>query len=181
MRLTRHNPVRGARRLAGGFALATIAAPAIPAALQSLARLFRRAALAGAAFLVAGLTVCGSHPYDPALLRYRATLQELGRMAWSLPAMAAALRRPMRIIVDAEQGAVRLVALQAGPRQLERVEQTIWLPEGLEVQQVTEAFTASPEGWQSPASLTLIAPAYNRLFRVTTDGRTVRREEAPAS
>ncbi len=174
------------RRLAGaGLSLARVL-PA-PSGARVLARVLRLARVVGASvavlLLAAGaLRLNDSFQSEVELLRYRATLQEIANLLRIMPTMAAARRQPFQIKVDEARGAVHLVALQAGgPKPLETVEETIWLPRGLEIHAATEPLIAWPGGQRSVSSITLVAPAYNLVFRVRTDAQGVQLQEVPAT
>lgn len=126
------------------------------------------------------LRVDSSVQHELHRLRHRAALHELTNLVWTMPAMATARRKPLEIRVDRAAGAVHLIVLHGGWRHLETVEQTIWLPEGLELVQTGEPVIAWPGGRRSNGSLVLIAPAYNRLFQLTVSSAGVQLQEVPA-
>ena len=177
---------RAIRRLAGaGPSLARVLpAPAGACALAQARRLARAIGAAVAVLLLAAgaLRLNDSFQSEAELMRYRATLQKIVTLLRIMPTMAAARRQPFQVKVDEARGAVHLVALQAGgPRSLETVEETIWLPRGLDIHSSADPLIAWPGGQRSNGSLTLAAPAYNRIFRVRTDAQGVQLQEAPAT
>lgn len=126
------------------------------------------------------LRVDSSVQHELHRLRHRAALHELTNLVWTMPAMATARRKPLEIRVDRAAGAVHLIVLHGGWRHLETVEQTIWLPEGLQVVEAPPSLTVLPTGPLSAATIVVVAPSYNRLFRLTTTTEgLVRLDEEP--
>ena len=100
------------------------------------------------------------------LLRYRAAMQELTMTVRSMQFQADAHHRRLELRVDASQRRLQMVEVQPTPGGLvEAVRQTVWLPEGLEI-------TESPTVLRTPSdhrvSIMIPAPAYNRVFQLTT-------------
>ena len=115
------------------------------------------------------------------LMRFRTVLGELTAMVRSMPAHAVAKRHPVQLRIDAAGGAFRLSIQQGGHRPYETLEQTIWLPAGLEVTESPEQLIAGPNGRLSEGTILLTAPAYNRVFRLTASASgSVRFDEEPS-
>ncbi len=116
------------------------------------------------------------------LVRYQSVIQEIASLMRAMPARAKAKQTIVRLRVDPSRGLLQLTALRDGPASYETVEDTIWLPEGLQIHAAPGAFTALPTGQRSSSFLMIAAPAHQKLFRFTTgsDG-IVRLEEEPLS
>ena len=102
------------------------------------------------------------------LQRFRATLQSLTGTIRSLQPRAVAKHRPMLLRIDALHGVFQVTSLQGGRRAYETVEAIVRLPQGLEISETPASLTALPAGPLTPATIVITAPAYNRLFRLTT-------------
>ena len=103
------------------------------------------------------------------LSRYRSTVQELAGTVRAMRSQAAAKRRAMQLSIDAPHGAFQLISVRRGlHRSYETLEQTLWLPDGLQIIGGPPAVTALPSGKLSPATIVIAASAYQRLFRLTT-------------
>lgn len=100
--------------------------------------------------------------------RYRTTMQELTATVRTMPSRALAKRRTMHLRIDAARGTFQVTSAQGSSRTYTTVERTIWLPDGLEILEAPEALTASATGRLSAGAIVVAAPAYDRLFRVTT-------------
>jgi len=105
------------------------------------------------------------------LLDYRSTMHDLTDMVQAMPSRAMAQRRVIQLRVDASQGAFHLAMTQGTSRLYETIERTLWLPKGLEISEAPALLTALPTGRLSAGSIVIIAPVYNRLFRLTTTER----------
>ena len=107
-------------------------------------------------------------------------MQELAGMLRAMPSHASAHRQPVCLQIDSAQGTFRVGVRQAVPSSYVLVERTVWLPKGLRISEAPAVITALPTGGLSPADLVVMAPAYGRLFRLTTTaGGTVQvREES---
>jgi hypothetical protein len=77
----------------------------------------------------------------------------------------------MQLRVDVSQGAFHLSTTQGKFKSYETIERTLWLPKGLEISEAPTVLTALPTGRLSAGSIVIIAPVYNRLFRLTTAER----------
>ena len=115
------------------------------------------------------------------LQQFRTTLQNLAYTVQTLQPRAVARHRPMILRIDATRGVFQLTLLQGGQRSYETVEQTLWLPKGLEITEAPASLTVLPAGHLAATTIVVVAPAYNRLFRVTTTARgLVRLDEEPS-
>ena len=115
------------------------------------------------------------------LQQFRTTLQKLAYTVQTIQPRAAARHRPMILRIDATRGVFQLAALQGGRRSYETVEQTIWLPKGLEIAEAPASLTVPPAGHLAATTIVVTAPSYNRLFRLTTTARgLVRLDEEPS-
>ena len=94
-----------------------------------------------------------------------------------------AKRRAVQLRIDRTSGGAQVVTIIEQPgAQLETVDRTFWLPKGLEISEAPEMVTSSPRGGFSASAIVVTAPAYQRVFRVTTDERgQVRLDEEPTS
>jgi hypothetical protein len=137
----------------------------------------------GVALLIAGwlgLSILPQLQGQMALLDYRSTMQDLTGMVQAMPSRALAQRRVMQLRVDASQGAFHLATTQGKSTFYDTIERTLWLPKGLEISEAPALLTALPTGRLSAGSIVIIAPVYNRLFRLTTTERgLVRLDEEP--
>ena len=114
------------------------------------------------------------------LQQFRTALQDLTTTMRAIHPRATAKRRPMVLRIDAARGVFQVTSLQNGRRAYETVEQTIWLPEGLQVVEAPPSLTVLPTGPLSAATIVVVAPSYNRLFRLTTTTEgLVRLDEEP--
>lgn len=114
------------------------------------------------------------------LMRYRSALQELTNAVRAMRARAVSAHRTVRLEIDVPRRAFRVVSIPSATSTYGTLEQTIWLPAGLEVLEAPQAgLTVVPGGEGDPASLVFAAPAYNRIFRLRLDphGRIVLHEE----
>ena len=103
------------------------------------------------------------------LLNYRSTMQALATTVRATQFRAHAQDRTFELRVDASSRRFQLITVMQQPGgSIERVERTIWLPEGLQISEAPEALRALPTGRLSSASIVVLAPAYNRLFRLRT-------------
>ena len=134
-----------------------------------------------------GLVVwCGAYVHrwmwaQAELLSYRSTMQDLTSTVQAMRAQALAKRQTVQLHVDAARGLFQLALVEGRRKPYVVVQQTIWLPKGLEISDAPETLTALPTGRLSPASIVIAAPSYNRFFRVTTNERgVVRWDEEPA-
>ena len=115
------------------------------------------------------------------LQQFRTTLQNLAYTVQTIQPRAAAKHRPMILRIDAARGVFQLTTLQSGRRSYETVEQTIWLPKGLEIAEAPASLTVPPAGHLAATTIVVTAPSYNRLFRLTTTARgLVRLDEEPS-
>ncbi len=100
------------------------------------------------------------------LQRYRAAMQDLTVAVRSLQFQANTHARHLELRVDAQQRRVQLVEVQRTPGGLiEAVRQTVWLPEGLEMSSSPAVLHIYSD---DHAALVVFAPAYNRIFQLTT-------------
>ena len=103
------------------------------------------------------------------LARFRSAMQELTSTVRAMRAQASAKRRTVQLHIDASHGAFQVISIRRGPHRLdETLEQTLWLPDGLQISDGPPTLTALPNGRLSPATIVVTAPAYQRLFRLTT-------------
>ncbi len=103
------------------------------------------------------------------LSSYRATMRDVATTLQATQLKAMAQRRTFELRIDASQHRVQLVSVVAKPGALlERVERTIWLPDGLEISEAPRVLRVGPLRGFSPSSIVIVAPAHNRLFRLQT-------------
>ena len=135
------------------------------------------AALTMAAWL--GLVAIPNLRGEMEWVRYCAILHTLKEIVQAMPAKALARQRSIQLQVDALRGTFRVAVAQA-PHAYDIVEQTLWLPKGLQISDAPGALTAFPTGRLSSSSIVVAAPSYSRLFRLTTneDGRVELHEES---
>ena len=120
-----------------------------------------------------GLIVwCGASAYrwmwaQAELLSYRSTMQGLTSTVQAMRAQALAKRQTVQLRVDASRGLFQLALVEGHRNPYAVVQQTIWLPKGLEISDAPEMLSALPSGRLSPASIVIAAPFYNRFFRLT--------------
>jgi len=105
------------------------------------------------------------------LLDYRSTMQDLTSMVQAMPSRAVAQRRVLQLRVDATQRAFHLAMTQEAAASYDTIERTLWLPQGLEINEAPALLTALPTGRLSAGSIIIVAPLYHRLFRLTTTER----------
>lgn len=85
-----------------------------------------------------------------------------------MPRRALAAGSPVELRIDAKRGCFQLVTLVGKRKAATRIEDTMWLPEGLRVLEAPATITASASGQLSAASVVIVATMSNRLFRLTT-------------
>ena len=105
---------------------------------------------------------------DADLSRYRMAPTDLAGKMRTKRASAVAQQRGLELRVDAGHGVLYLSSAPHGRHAYAQLEQTIWLPAGLQISEAPLAFSAQPNGAFTPASMMLVAPSYRRLFRLTT-------------
>ena len=105
------------------------------------------------------------------LLRYRSAARDLASTIRAMGARALAGRCTMQLRPDPVRNVFQLTAVRGASRPYETVEQTIWLPDGLEISGAPPPLTAFPTGRMSAALIVATAPVYNRLFRLTINER----------
>lgn len=107
---------------------------------------------------------------------YRMTVQEVAGTIRMMPSHAWAHQHPVSLHIDQTQHVFR-VAVQYPARpnaqDYDVIERTIWLPEGLRISEAPSRITVLPTGSLSSSDIVIVAPAYSRLFRVTTTSRGV--------
>lgn len=129
-----------------------------------------------------GTTVNRQSKEETDLARHRTLIQELSDTIRTMPRRALAAGSPVELRIDAKRGCFQLVTIVGKRKSAVRVEDTIWLPEGLRVLEAPAKITASSSGQLSAASVVIVATASNRLFRLTTRPPTlVQFDEAPMS
>lgn len=116
------------------------------------------------------------------LHRYRSAMQDITSAVRAMPSKARAQGRTMRLQIETAQRAFRFASLETGPRPYQRIEHTVWLPEGLVVSDVPDrTLSADPKGKCSAFSFAVSAPAHRRTFRVSVDAAgIVQLDEEPA-
>ena len=150
-----------------------VALPHLPVeAFHPASHVLRAIALAALLVLawLSGVSVHRTLQREAELSRYRSVIQGLTSTVRAMRSQAAAKRCPIQLSIDASHGAFQLVAIRRGShhRSYETVERTLWLPEGLQISDGPSTLTALPNGRLSPATIVVTAPAYQRLFRLTT-------------
>ena len=133
-------------------------------------RLFEAITLVTSVALAAGLAA-SAHRWALAqmeLTRYRTTVQDLTSTVRAIRALAAAQRTTIELRIDAARGIFQLASVHGTSTRYETVSRTIWLPGGLMISDAPAAVTALPTGRLSTSAIVIAAPAYNRLFRLTT-------------
>ena len=113
------------------------------------------------------------------LMCYRAAMQDVTNTVRSIQFQASDRHRRLELRVDASRRRLQVVEIHQTPGgSIEAVRQTVWLPEGLEVSDAPTVLSLSSDGH---ASLVVLAPAYNRMFQLTTSrsgGVQLREEQA---
>ena len=100
------------------------------------------------------------------LMRYRATMQDLANTVRAIQFQTPDRRRRLELRVDVSRRRLQVVEVQQTPRgPIEAVRQTMWLPEGLEITDAPAVVSPLSKG---RASIVVLAPAYNRVFQLTT-------------
>ena len=99
---------------------------------------------------------------------YRSTMREVCEVVRIMRWRAASGRRKLELRIDAPHRSFQLMTFDGQSRIVER---TLWLSDGLEVLQAPDRLTADKTGRLSAASIVILAPLHNRLFRVTTTAR----------
>ena len=128
-----------------------------------------------------GLSLSRAIQEEADILRYRSATLDLASTIRAMRARALAGRCTMQLRFDPAHRAFQLTAVRGAARPYETLEQTMWWPVGLEISKAPPVLTASPTGRVSPASIVVTAPAYNRLFRLTTNERRgVQFDEEPS-
>ena len=136
--------------------------------LKVSAKLWRAVMLAG--------TVCGALlialplryavQEETRLLRYRALMESLTGTVRTMRSRAMAEQQIVELRIDASQGVFQLAVVQQGKRPYEALEQTLWLPEGLQISDAPSVVSAFPTGQLSEAVIVVTAPSYHRRFRL---------------
>ena len=120
----------------------------------------------------AGVSTYQRMRQETELAGYRATIQELANAVRSMRTRALATRRQELLRIDASRGVFSVsVVRRQGLHGYERLEETIWLPAGLEVIEAPAVVSAAPNGKLSSASIVIDAPAFHKLFSLTMDDR----------
>lgn len=129
-----------------------------------------------------GTTVNRQSKEETDLARHRTLIQEIRDIIRTMPRRALATGSPVELRIDAKRGCFQLVTLVGKRKVATRIENTIWLPEGLRVLEAPAIITASASGRLSVASVVIVATASNRLFRLTTrPSALVELDEEPMS
>ena len=115
------------------------------------------------------------------LVRYRCAMQDLARIVSGLQQGTGLRHRTYELRVDVLRRRFQLVAIHQTPNgEIATVERTLWLPQGLQISEAPTVVSLLPSGKLSEASLTLTAPSFQRVFRVTSsDNGRVRCDEEP--
>ena len=102
------------------------------------------------------------------LVCYRSVLHTLSdairTLAWRTPTR----HQRVELRIDRRQRSFTMVVVAVNPHSVDTVEETIWLPEGLEILDAPGAITASADGELPPTTIIVAAPVQNRLFRMVT-------------
>ena len=113
-------------------------------------------------------------------IRYRSAMQQLSLTVRGLPTKALAKRRPIHLRVDAARGIIQVTSTYEGASPYDAIEQTLWLPKGLEINEAPAVLTVTPTGHVAPSAFVVTAPSHNTLFRLTTTEKGhVRLHEEP--
>ncbi len=99
---------------------------------------------------------------------YRMTMHEVASTVRHMRLRALTARRTFTMHIDASARRLQLTAIDDAPLPQESVEQTIWLPPGLNIMQAPDQLTVSPTGAMSSISMILAAPAFQREFQLRT-------------
>ena len=102
-------------------------------------------------------------------LSYRSTMRDLTSAVRAMRFQALAKRRTFQLRVDASQGMFQLASIEGKASPYEVVERTIWLPKGLQISDAPTTLAIQPSGQLPSASIVVVAPSYNRFFRLTMD------------
>ena len=137
-------------------------------AFHATARL-RRVIVVAVLLGICGLGIYRTAQREAELTRYRSTMQELSSTLRAMRAQAIARRRTIQLSLDPAHGAFQLMSVRPGRhRSYDTVERTLWLPAGLQILEGPPFLTALPSGRLSAATIVVAAPAYQRVFRLTT-------------
>ena len=100
------------------------------------------------------------------LMRYRAAMQDVTDAVRAVQFQASDRHRRLELRVDASQRCLQVVEVQrTWGRLIETVRRTVWLPKGLEIADAPTVLGSPSDG---RASIVVLAPAYNRMFQLTT-------------
>ena len=124
-------------------------------------------ALALCALLI-GFSLRQATQEEAQLLRYRALMESLAGTVLAMRSQAVAEQRTIELRVDVSQGAFQLASIEQGAHPYEALEQTIWMPDGLQITDAPSVVSALPNGQFSEAVIVVTAPVYRRRFRLTT-------------
>ena len=112
--------------------------------------------------------------------RYRTTVRELTTTIHSTRWRALSQHRAFELRADPVHSSFQLVAMEKRRHGSGIIEQTIWLPRGLQIIEAPARLTIGPTGDISTAHVTIAAPLYNRAFHLSTDETgVVRCDEEP--
>ena len=141
--------------------------------------------LAGSIMLVTQIGV-SAHRWmwhQAELVRYRSAMQDVTDTIRAMRVRSLTKRQITQLRIDASRGGLQVVAIQGRwGGHIETVERTLWLPHGLEISDAPAVVTSQPSGALSDASIIVMAPLYQRAFRVTIDhAGQVRLDEEPTS
>lgn len=116
------------------------------------------------------------------LLGYRAAMQQVAAELRILRFRAVHEQRTFTVRVDPRSRRLQYVVHEIDPRRRGRIEQTVWLPEGLVILHAPTRLTIFPSGSMTPASVLVEAPRTQRTFRLTmTADGVVSLSELPAT
>ena len=101
------------------------------------------------------------------LIRYRSAMQQVAAEIRVMRFRAINEQRTFTLRIDRSSRRLQLVAMDLEPTPRERIEHTIWLPEGLDLIEVPDRLTVFPSGAMAPASLLAEATQFGRIFRLT--------------
>ncbi len=125
-----------------------------------------------ASVVVAGRLGVSAHQWmweRAQLSNYRATMQDIATTLRATHVKTVAQHQIFELRVDPSERQLQFLVMSKRPRdRVERIERTIWLPDGLEIRDAPRAFRASPTGRLFSATILVLAPAYNRTFRLQT-------------
>ena len=136
----------------------------------------------GVILLQEGASLYRQASVESDLSEYRVGLRDVANTIRAMRAKAVSEKHPFELRIDQKQGSFTVASLSGKTAAYVSVERVVWLPEGLEISEAPLWITAESSGLVTPASIVVEAPAFRRLFRLTTHlGGVVEFHEEPTS